>query len=99
MRLGFSSRRWSPIRHGAHFALITRFSLSEAIFLVVLSSRRLVNEREAVRGEPLLLILGGFFYLPGVLFAGQKKRAPPLPAENAPFDSRDIRCKGRQAQD
>jgi hypothetical protein len=65
-------------RQRRHFALITRFSLSEAIFLVVHSSRRLVNEREAVRGGPLLLILGGFFYLPGVLFAGQKKTRSPF---------------------
>lgn len=33
-------------RQRRHFALITRFSLSEAILLVVLSSRRLFNERE-----------------------------------------------------
>ena len=64
-------------RQRRHFAPITAFA-SLAIFLVVHSSRRLVNERGAVRGEPLLLILGGFFYLPGVLFAGQKKTRSPF---------------------
>jgi hypothetical protein len=43
-------------RQRRHFALITRFSLSEAIFLVVHPGRRLGKDCAAVQGEALLLV-------------------------------------------